>query len=118
VNVAGRLHFLQIALSRDSPSQSSVDALWENWRAVHDALWTAGFRTFLREELQRIGTSAFQSEVHSHLKERIQFGNPVGEKESVAELYPHVYHLFPVRAQGRRTARATPTENIFSQRPK
>ena len=98
VNVAGRLHFLQIALSRDSLSQTSVDALWGNWRAVHDALWTAGFRTFLREELQRIGLSAFQSEVHSHLKERIQFGNPVGEKESVAELYPHVYHLFPVRA--------------------
>jgi hypothetical protein len=98
LNVAGRLHFLQIALSPSRPEDGDITLLWDAWQTIHRTLWTPVFSTFLREELQRIITSAFHSEVRSHLKERTKYGETIGEPECLAELYPHIYHLFPVHS--------------------
>ncbi len=98
VNLDGRLQFLQIALSPFKHSNASVDVLWNDWGAVHAELWTTRFKSFRRDELRRIIVTSFQSEVRSHLEERTQYGEMIGEEQSVAELYKHVHHLFPVRS--------------------
>ena len=51
ITVSGRLHFLQIGISPPATAHSCVDALWNDWQAVHQSLWTPVFRGFLQEEM-------------------------------------------------------------------
>lgn len=104
LRVAGRLHFLQIALSPPRDEGVDVNALWMQWQDIHTQIWTPPLRAFLREEMQRIVTSAFQHEAHSRLEERVRQGAiPRGDRAKIeaeykAKLYECLYHLFPVES--------------------
>lgn len=99
VATAGRLHFLQVALSPSSQSADScVEALWRDWLAIHSALWRPTFRGFLQEEIHRITASAFQSEVHDKFTEEIKKDGKVSPQHYADALYAHIYHLSPIQA--------------------
>lgn len=101
VAIGGRLHFLQVALSPGHVDHSCVDALWNDWQPIHRRLWVPSFKAFLQEEIYRITTCAFQSEVYDALS--IEFSERHMKSEEKAKrcqdaLWEHVYHLFPVKA--------------------
>jgi len=104
LSVAGRLHFLQIALSPPKDGTVGVSTLWKHWLQVHEQIWTPSLRAFFREEMQRIVTSAFQHEAHSRLNEGISRGTIAhGDRARVAteydaHLHKCLYHLFPVES--------------------
>jgi hypothetical protein len=100
VATAGRLHFLQVALSPGPVAHSCVDALWNDWQPIHRHLWVPSFKALLQEEIYRITASAFQSEAYDALA--IEFSERSLKPEAKAQrcqdaLWEHVYHLFPVK---------------------
>ena len=97
VQVAGRLHFLQAALTTTNPSASLKD-LWNQWAPVHSQFWTPQCISTLEAELGRIGLSAFQYAAGRDLRTSDLAVDDMTEDHLLRVLATHIYHLFPVRS--------------------
>jgi hypothetical protein len=96
VVAAGRLHFVQMALTAKNP-ELSVQTLWDAWKPLHQHLWTAQTSTALEAEMERIALSAFQFAAGNDMRRKRQRGTPLNTPALWSVLAEHLYHLFPIR---------------------
>ena len=96
---AGRLHFLQIALTTTN-SAVNLKTLWEQWAPMHKLFWTPQCRSVLEAELERIALSAFQYGASTMVRERQSDERQSDEIDDAflrGVLAENIYHLFPIR---------------------
>lgn len=96
LQTAGRLHFLQIALTT-TDADASVSTLHNDWSDIHGRFWQAECRTMLAAEQERIALSAFQHAAASSLRELATPGVKLTDEALKSVLAENIYNLFPIR---------------------
>lgn len=97
VQVAGRLHFVQIAVTT-ADQAADVRKLWQAWAPLHQSFWTPQCVSTLEAELGRISLSAFQHAAGRELHKCGLGFDQITDTVLQDVLANHVYHLFPIRS--------------------
>jgi hypothetical protein len=96
VQVAGRLHFVQIALTT-ADTTVTVKSLSETWARIHRTFWVPEYVSVLESTLERISLSAFQLAIDEHLRdysiEQLRSYDPL--KTALASA---IFHVLPLRS--------------------
>lgn len=97
LQAAGRLHYLQIALTT-TDTRASVSTLQKDWSSIHRHFWQPECRTMLGAEQERIALSAFQHAAASGLRELITKPDVKLSDEALKSvLAENMFCLFPIR---------------------